>query len=387
MIRRALNTGKRACPEELGDEAPRRRDAVVRKIYVAGEPPRWMRALIIRSAGSIMFGYMLNIVAAAGVAWTLPVPTVIMRAAVLRPEHEVESPAPPDRRAAVDRGSLAAGEAFQVPRKPGGVAVATPTRRKWFKLTSGGPPMQRAVPIRRRAARILGLIAVGLVASPAAAQRAAIDTPNPAGVLRTITLDGGPLDLDNPFFQSLGTNGRSCASCHVASAGWTITPAEVQAAGSARPTGLDPIFRTNDGSNSPRADVSTVEARRAAYSMLLTKGADPRRPADPGGRRVRAGRASTTRTATPAPPSSRCSAGRCRRRTSASSPAVMWDGRESFGPLGHRPRSVPTRRRRQNAVALFDDLKHQATDATRGHAAGARPAGRRRGGGHRATSS
>ena len=36
--------------------------------------------------------------------------------------------------------------------------------------------------------------------------------------------------------------------------------------------GLDPLFRTNDGSNSPLADVTTVEARRIAFSMLLTKG-------------------------------------------------------------------------------------------------------------------
>src|SRR5262249_60704060 len=36
--------------------------------------------------------------------------------------------------------------------------------------------------------------------------------------------------------------------------------------------GTDPIFRTNDGSTSPLADTSTFEARRAAYSMLLTKG-------------------------------------------------------------------------------------------------------------------
>ena len=35
--------------------------------------------------------------------------------------------------------------------------------------------------------------------------------------------------------------------------------------------GSDPIFRTNDGSNSPDADVSTLEARRAAYTMLLSK--------------------------------------------------------------------------------------------------------------------
>src|SRR5207248_8562560 len=53
--------------------------------------------------------------------------------------------------------------------------------------------------------------------------------------------------------------------------GWTITPTHVQVR-FALSSGLDPIFRTNDGSNSPNADVSTVEARRQAYSMLLNKG-------------------------------------------------------------------------------------------------------------------
>src|SRR5207253_7413461 len=94
---------------------------------------------------------------------------------------------------------------------------------------------------------------------------------NPSGVLRSVTLDGSSPDLGGAFFQSLGTNGRSCISCHVPSTGWTISPAEVQLR-FRRTDGLDPIFRTNDGANSPRADVSTVAARRAAYSMLLTKG-------------------------------------------------------------------------------------------------------------------
>jgi hypothetical protein len=39
-----------------------------------------------------------------------------------------------------------------------------------------------------------------------------------------------------------------------------------------RSDGLDPIIRSNDGSNSPDADVSTVAARRTAYSMLLSRG-------------------------------------------------------------------------------------------------------------------
>src|SRR5437899_43743 len=105
---------------------------------------------------------------------------------------------------------------------------------------------------------------------PARDQQFMIDSPNDSGVLRTITLDGNPPDFSNPFFQSLGTNGRSCATCHVAAAGWTITPAEAQNRFDAT-GGMDPLFRTNDGANSPDADCSSAAARRTAYSMLLTK--------------------------------------------------------------------------------------------------------------------
>ena len=93
---------------------------------------------------------------------------------------------------------------------------------------------------------------------------------NPAGVAATFTT-AGKVDLTGPFFQSLGTNGRACVSCHQPSAGWTVTPQNIQARFDAT-DGTDPIFRTNDGSNSPAADVSTVAARRSAYSMLLSKG-------------------------------------------------------------------------------------------------------------------
>jgi hypothetical protein len=93
---------------------------------------------------------------------------------------------------------------------------------------------------------------------------------NPSGLAATFSTTG-KIDLTGPFFQSLGTNGRACVSCHQPSAGWTITPANVQARFDAT-AGTDPIFRTVDGSDSPNADVSTLEARRAAYSMLLGKG-------------------------------------------------------------------------------------------------------------------
>ncbi|MDD5580991.1 MAG: hypothetical protein PHY16_17175 [Methylobacter sp.] len=94
--------------------------------------------------------------------------------------------------------------------------------------------------------------------------------PNSSGYAATYSKNGF-IDLGNEFFQNLGTNGRSCASCHQPQEGWTITPAGVRARFKLT-AGKDPIFRTNDGSNSPDLDVSSVAARRSAYSMLLSKG-------------------------------------------------------------------------------------------------------------------
>src|SRR5712692_7285720 len=90
------------------------------------------------------------------------------------------------------------------------------------------------------------------------------------GRIRTFSRTG-EIDIENPFFQSLGTNDRSCSSCHQASDAWTITPRHVQERFDAS-EGLDPIFRRNDGSNSPNIDDSTLAGRRRGYSMLLNKG-------------------------------------------------------------------------------------------------------------------
>lgn len=83
----------------------------------------------------------------------------------------------------------------------------------------------------------------------------------------------GFIDLNNPFFKSLGTNGRSCASCHIPSQGWTITPTGVQALFE-ETQGLGPLFRPVDGANnpdSPHPEQLTLDERRDAYSMLLSK--------------------------------------------------------------------------------------------------------------------
>jgi cytochrome c peroxidase len=91
-----------------------------------------------------------------------------------------------------------------------------------------------------------------------------------SGQVRTF-ITNGTLDLSNPFFQDLGTNGRRCSSCHLPDQGWTITPERVQERFE-ETKGLDPIFRSNDGSTCESADVSTLARRRQAFSLLLRRG-------------------------------------------------------------------------------------------------------------------
>src|SRR5690242_16700523 len=123
---------------------------------------------------------------------------------------------------------------------------------------------------------ILGSLGLGalLASSQLASAGPAISDmktfPDPTGTSQSFS-DHGALDTRNLFFQSLGSNGRSCITCHQPSQGWTVTPAGIQARFDAT-DGQDPIFRTNDGTVSPLADVSTVAARRKAFSMLLSKG-------------------------------------------------------------------------------------------------------------------
>jgi cytochrome c peroxidase len=81
----------------------------------------------------------------------------------------------------------------------------------------------------------------------------------------------GPFTAENPFFKAMGTNGRSCVTCHDPSAGWTITPVHIRARFEAS-HGTDPLFRPIDGATCPDADVSTSAAMKKAYSLLLNKG-------------------------------------------------------------------------------------------------------------------
>ena len=94
---------------------------------------------------------------------------------------------------------------------------------------------------------------------------------NPDGYSANFQPTGPTVTENQAFFMPLGTNGRTCQTCHQPSSGWSITPPRIQAAfkGSA---GTAPLFRPVDGALCPSADTSTYQARVAAYGLVLDKG-------------------------------------------------------------------------------------------------------------------
>jgi cytochrome c peroxidase len=78
---------------------------------------------------------------------------------------------------------------------------------------------------------------------------------------------GGDINENNPFFQSLGTNGRSCATCHQADQAMSISAKGVREVFE-RTHGEDPLFAAVDGANCP----TNTSHSRAAHSLLLERG-------------------------------------------------------------------------------------------------------------------
>ncbi|HEY4958246.1 MAG TPA: hypothetical protein VII31_10570, partial [Caldimonas sp.] len=190
---------------------------------------------------------------------------------------------------------------------------------------------------------------------------------NDSGVALTISTNGF-IDRRNPFFRELGTNERSCVTCHQPSEGWTITPKGLRDRFEDT-KGTDPVFRLVDGANSPHADVSTQRAREKAYSMLLSKG--------------------LIRVGLPIPATAQfelvqvddpyrfASASELSlfRRPLASTnlrflSTLMWDGRETFKDSTATDCIFNTT---TCFAPLHFDLTTQSNDATLGHAQGATP--------------
>jgi cytochrome c peroxidase len=110
----------------------------------------------------------------------------------------------------------------------------------------------------------------GVQPAPAVIPRFEIDR-DPGGAIATFQPGVATFPFNNAFFQNLGTNGRTCFTCHQPQSGWTVGSADV-AARFAASAGTDPIFRLVDGATCPSANVSTLAAKRRAYALLIEKG-------------------------------------------------------------------------------------------------------------------
>jgi len=89
---------------------------------------------------------------------------------------------------------------------------------------------------------------------------------DPTGAIATHSV-AGRIDTRGAFFQSLGTNGRTCATCHALDQAMSISPAQIQAT-FARTGGRDPLFASVDGANCP----SVRAGDRRGHSLMLQYG-------------------------------------------------------------------------------------------------------------------
>ncbi len=106
--------------------------------------------------------------------------------------------------------------------------------------------------------------------TPAIIPRSEVDA-DPSGKVATLQPGGPTFTALNPFFQNLGTNGRTCFTCHQPQNGWTVSAASVRKRFDSS-AGADPIFRLIDGATCPTDDVSSLAAKSQSYKLLLEKG-------------------------------------------------------------------------------------------------------------------
>jgi cytochrome c peroxidase len=104
----------------------------------------------------------------------------------------------------------------------------------------------------------------GDVDEPITEARSALEAAgNDYGVGETFHTSGA-IDFTNPFFQALGTNPRTCMTCHNPNQGWTMT-SEANKQLFKDTDGLAPLFNLVDEGTRPDADISTKRARKETF--------------------------------------------------------------------------------------------------------------------------
>ena len=94
---------------------------------------------------------------------------------------------------------------------------------------------------------------------------------DPKGAIASFQPNGATVTSNNAFFKDMGTNGRTCFTCHQPQNGWGVSARDV-AERFEKSAGNDPIFRLVDGATCPSDDVSTLRAKKRAYKLLTEKG-------------------------------------------------------------------------------------------------------------------
>ena len=213
---------------------------------------------------------------------------------------------------------------------------------------------------------VAGLLGVTAVASAAMIHHL-FHFLDPTGIISTYNANGGPIDegSKNPFFDSLGTNGRSCGTCHLGSDAMGLSVRSIQAK-FLRTSGHDPLFAAVDGANCP----DNTSDDPSAHSLLLKNGlirVPLQLPAtaqfkiaayrDPHGCAIQTDSSTGAQTVS------------VYRRVLPTTnlrylSAVMFDGRETISPLTNATTVQAN---------LFADLLHQSIAATLTHAQAAQP--------------
>ncbi len=177
----------------------------------------------------------------------------------------------------------------------------------------------------------------------------------------------GSVDISGPFFQTLGTNGRTCATCHAASDGFGLSAVDAQLRYYIT-NGKDPLFAQVDGSTCPTGPVNNTLVVNNGLIRIGIQVPPNTTDANPPQFTITAvedpyGCALTTDS------QGQQTASMYRRPLPATNlgflSAVMFDGRESV--------TYPLNNEQTFAANLNTDLTQQAIDATLTHAQATQP--------------
>lgn len=121
----------------------------------------------------------------------------------------------------------------------------------------------------RKMQRLFPDSGAGPQAAPAIIPELEID-PDVSGAIATFQPSGATITANNAFFQNLGTNGRTCFTCHRPEDAWSLSAQHARDRFEANSN--DPLFRLIDGATCPSDDISTPSKKQKAYRLLLEKG-------------------------------------------------------------------------------------------------------------------